>query len=210
MIDFENVRSAGLRGCEYLCADDSVTIFYSNACPNIEQGSMQHLMVSRCQLDICKLQNTGKNALDFYIASKIGQVVGSGYAGHIVIVSNDKGFSAVRDYFKKYSDGRLIVVKADIEHGILASGEISDRQQLIQTCHKSLNLEAEYEKYRERRNIQANLEQLFADTEYEEQITRIMEVVQEGKIPKTLYLNSLKKFGRQDRIYIYNRLKQIV
>lgn len=71
MIDFENVRSRGLQGAEYLQADDSVTIFYSQACMKIEQGRIRQLKEAQCGFQLCKLQKTGKNALDFYVANPV-------------------------------------------------------------------------------------------------------------------------------------------
>ena len=94
MIDLENTRSAGLQGAEYLTAADQVTIFYSKACVQITFGRMQELLASGCGMEVCRLVNTGKNALDFYIASRIGEVYGQGFEGTIAIVSNDKGFRA--------------------------------------------------------------------------------------------------------------------
>ena len=100
MIDFENTRSRGLQGAEYLQADDAVTIFYSQSCMKIERKRVCQLREARCGFHICKLQKAGKNALDFYIASRIGEIYGRGYTGMTAIVSNDTGFQAVGEYWK--------------------------------------------------------------------------------------------------------------
>ena len=100
MIDFENTRNRGLQGAEYLQPDDSVTIFYSQVCMKIEWKWFCQLKESGCNFRICKLQKAGKNALDFYIASHIGEMYGQGYNGMTAIVSNDAGFRAVREYWK--------------------------------------------------------------------------------------------------------------
>ena len=100
MIDFENTGSRGLQGAEYLQPNDSVTIFYSQACMKIEQRRFCQVKESGCDFHICKLQKPGKNALDFYIASRIGEICGQGYMGMTAIVSNDTGFQAVREYWK--------------------------------------------------------------------------------------------------------------
>lgn len=210
MVDFENVRNSGLRGCEYLNPDDQVTIFYSNTCLQIEKGKMQQIIASGCILDICKLCKTGKNAMDFYIASRIGEIIGAGYNGIIVIISNDKGFSAVQDYWKMYAKDRLIGLKPDIERGILSSGEESARQKEIQIDRQNISLEAEFEKYRERKRIQEEIKNVFANTEYESKLEKIVDIIQGEKTPRVLYLDSLKKFGRRDGVLIYNKLKQVV
>ena len=74
LIDFENVGNEGLRGAQYLLKEDAMTIFFSQACEQIGQGCLRQIMDSFCRLDICKLKKTGKNALDFYIAAKTGEI----------------------------------------------------------------------------------------------------------------------------------------
>lgn len=149
MVDFENVKSAGLHGSEYLCSDDGVTIFYSNTCLKIEKEKMDDILKSGCGLHICKLQNMGKNALDFYIASRIGEVFGSGYQGEIAIISKDKGFQAVQDYWRYAKSPKNIVLNTNIEQCILFSGEKSERHDLIHRKKEHVDIEQEYRKYQE-------------------------------------------------------------
>lgn len=150
MIDFENVKSGGLAGSEYLCAYDRMTIFYSVCCQYIESKRMRQIRDAGCELDICRVQNNGKNALDFYIASKIGELYGSGYKGDIAIVSNDKGFRAVQEYWSGSFEDRKIVLKPNLEQCILFSGESSVRRRLIQDKRKKVHIESEFQKYQEK------------------------------------------------------------
>ena len=99
LIDFENVGNEGLRGAQYLLKEDAMIIFFSQACEQIGQRCLRQSMDSFCRLDNCKLKKTGKNALDFYIAAKTGEIFGSGYPGKAAIFSRDQGFAAVRDYW---------------------------------------------------------------------------------------------------------------
>lgn len=133
MIDYENVRDRGLEGAEYLTAEDSVTIFYSNSCKKVEQGKLQHILDSKCEFNVCCLQNTGKNALDFYIASRIGELYGSGYLGITAIISKDSGFKEVKDYWKTCSDTpKNIILKRNIQESILSSNENTIRRKSIE------------------------------------------------------------------------------
>lgn len=99
LIDYENVNSRGLAGADRLGAEDSVSIFYSDSCRTMERGRLSALIASRCSIDICKLKKTGKNALDFYIASRAGELVGSKSADLVGIISKDSGFEAVVEYW---------------------------------------------------------------------------------------------------------------
>lgn len=210
MVDFENVRNPGLLGCGYLLPSDCMTIFYSAACSKMESSKMEQIMESGCMLDICRLQKTRKNALDFYIASRVGELFDKGYEGAVVIVSNDKGFLAVQEYWKSHCGRPRVEVKPNVEQGIMASGETSLRRKTIEGKHKLVSLESEFEKYQERRRIRSEIENLFADTEYQSCTDMIMEIVQEKADSKERYLNSLKKFGRKDGCYIYRKLKQVI
>ena len=154
MIDFENTRNRGLQGAEYLQPDDSVTVFYSQACIKIERKRFCQLKESGCDFRICKLQKTGKNALDFYIASRIGEIYGQGYAGMTAIVSNDAGFRAVKEYWKSCAAvSRNIILRPNIEQCIFSSGENSFRQQQISAEKQEVHLEEEYEKYVEQQGM---------------------------------------------------------
>ena len=139
MVDLENTGSRGLQGVEYLESDDRITIFYSQSCLKIERGKLQQIAEAGSKLSICRLQNVGKNALDFYIASRIGEVYGKGYEGLTAIVSNDKGFKAIQDYWQNCALlQRRIILKPDIEQSILSSNENSDRRRTIQKSYKKL------------------------------------------------------------------------
>ncbi len=99
-VDCENVRSLGFIGVEHLTPEDEVILFYSQFCETLERGILNKLFDSGCTVSRCKLQRTGRNALDFYITSHIGEVLGKGYNGTIAIVSHDKGYQAIYDYWK--------------------------------------------------------------------------------------------------------------
>ena len=49
--------------------------------------------------DSCKLVKTGKNGLDFYIATRVDDFYGNGHDDRVTIISKDLGFHAVRDYW---------------------------------------------------------------------------------------------------------------
>lgn len=211
MVDLENTGSRGLQGAEYLTAEDSITLFYSEACKRIERGRLQQMKDSGSRLDICRLQNSGKNALDFYIASRIGETYGAGYEGTTVVISNDKGFRAVQDYWRSCAVcQKRIILKPDIEQGILASNESSERKRVIQKKLQEVDLQAEYKKHEEHMRIRRELEERFADTEYAGMVEQILLVVEGRKAHKVLYLDSLKRFGRKDGVEIYRRIRQMV
>ena len=92
LIDFENVSTSGLKGVEYLLPTDHVSLFYSDVCTNCTGSYLRNIGKSHCSFEAVKLLRKGKNGLDFYIASKAGEIRASGYKDAIVIVSRDNTY----------------------------------------------------------------------------------------------------------------------
>lgn len=98
LVDFENVKNNGLKDIEYLLTEDSVELFFSDATPTIAKGIFEHLKKFGYEIKICKLPNPRKNALDFYITSRTGELLGGGHQEPIAIISNDKDFKSLQEY----------------------------------------------------------------------------------------------------------------
>ena len=211
LIDFENVKNSGMKGSEYLFAGDTVELFFSSACPNIANKIFVDIKKSGCEVRICKLQNPRKNALDFYIASRIGELIGSGYQDSIVIISNDHGFRSVQEYWRECSDTKKRVLLSNtITDGIISANHANERTRILREQEKMVSIEVEYAKYEENRRIHQLLFKQFAGTEYEEHLAEIEEVYEKRNDKKVLYLDSLKHFGRKNGIKIYNEMKKLV
>lgn len=211
LIDFENVGNQGLQGASWLTSEDSITIFFSQAKAKVEQRRLQQIIRSKCDFQICRLDKTGKNALDFYIATRVGEIYGSGYMGNAAIISNDKGFEAVQDYWKKRAaHHHTVILRPNIEKAIVASNENSTRFDQIRQDLQEVNIEEEYAHLQEHMRIQKELEELFCDTEYKMVIPRIQNILEGKSERKGIYLDYLKCFGRKDGIAIYNQVKGMI
>lgn len=99
LIDYENVHTPGMRGTEYLLPADHLLVFCSVSAPNMEPQYLTAIKDSGCGFEICKPVKPSKNALDFYIAAKLGAIFGSGYTGNIAAISRDASFQALREYW---------------------------------------------------------------------------------------------------------------
>lgn len=209
LIDYENVRETGLDGAEYLCDRDTLSVFYSNACKNISKRVMDQILSSGCGFYAFRLKNTGKNALDFYIATRVGELIGAGFTGEIVIVSKDKGYSAVKDYWSEQGVSCVrILLNHSVRAGIISSRENSIRKNQIIAGSEQVSIEKEYAKYQERERVKIRLSEIFRGTGYEQIVANICDLAETEKNPKRRYLSSLKRFGRVDGTRIYRLLKQ--
>lgn len=209
LVDYENVGNMGMKGCRYLNESDFVIVFYSENKKNMERRFLEDITNSGCTFEICKLYKQGKNALDFYIASKLGELFGSGFEGTTVIVSHDNGFQAVQDYWEKRAvHKRRILLSACVEDGIVSSNENSERTRELKHLRESMTIGGFFTDYTEKMRIKAVIKRLFEGTEYEEMIEEIQKLmVEKDKAPRMIYLNCLHLFGRDGGLTIYNRMK---
>lgn len=216
MIDYENVNATnGLKGAEYLEPGDSVYLFYSQYCGKIKAEYMEEITKSSCQFHICRLKNTGKNALDFYIATQIGVCIGQGQENHIAIISKDKGYRAVIDFLSLEANGRnKIVLASSIEQGIIRLDDEGEEHRCNRLKERTemLDLSAEYAKYEQKRKFAAKIRELFSGTEYEGMTDRIVNLLNDTgqQSKKKIYIESLHNFGRDKGRNIYRVLRDAV
>lgn len=213
LVDYENVNgSNGLKGADILRPDDTLIIFYSSCCGKIRYDYMEQIRNSGCEFRIIKLKGTGKNALDFYIAAECGVISERGEK-QIAIISNDKGFQAVIDFF--YMDknaAQVQIVKAgNIENALtlFTAPEDAKRREVLQ-CRKSmLDLASECARLEERNKVKKELKNILNGTIYEGRTVEIIDFISakknQGK--KALYTGSLHAFGRKEGREIYQLIK---
>ena len=208
LVDFENVRNLGMRGTEFLLRTDCVVLFYSDAAPAIEQRHLNNIQLAGCGFEACKLLKKRKNGLDFYIASKAGALFGAERCQNLVIVSNDGGFQAVRDYWQDRSGTKhRVALSESIEHGILAANENSERANLIRSYRKNVDIGNFDAAYQENLKMQRMLQEAFSGTAFAGRLKEIGEILKPGATPKVIYLDSLRHFGRKEGQEIYRILK---
>lgn len=111
LVDFENVKSKGLTGIENLNETDTVIIFYSENSDTISFEMHQKVLCSKAEVEYFKVNVGGKNALDFQLSTLLGYLVGRDVYSHIFVISNDKGFDFLHDFWQgKYISAPNCVV----------------------------------------------------------------------------------------------------
>lgn len=208
LIDYENVNYAGLEGTEYLEKSDTISFFFGEESGKIINYRMVDILNSGCEFEICRLVNVRKNALDFYIASRVGEIFAVDRSVQIAIISADKDHQSVIDYWKPrlLVPNQLVRAKTIAKAIKLVNGE-GARKKIVNERMKPLDLQTEFGKYEERKRILQTLEEGFCNTEYEHIIPQIFDIVITADKPRTLYLNSLKSLGRKRGIDVYRKIK---
>ncbi|MBQ8558436.1 MAG: hypothetical protein IJ439_00415 [Tyzzerella sp.] len=216
LVDYENVFTTdGLKGAEYLKENDTLIIFYSQCCEKIRAEYIDMIEKSKCGFKTYKLAKTGKNALDFYIAVECGYLSASGVE-QVCIVSRDKGFSAIADFFRIKSENENVTVHVapNIEKALssLNASEDVARRRLINEKSRTLNIDSEQARIKEHREFVNKIIKTFEGTEYEKETDNILRFIekQDAKTPRILYTGSLHEFGREDGRAIYQMLKNVV
>lgn len=211
LIDYENVRSAGLKGAEYLCMDDIVILFFSTACSTIDRQYMEYIERRSGGFDIVKLKTVRKNGLDFYMAVRVGQIAESSPESNILIVTRDNGFQSIRDYCQSYTALKnRLVIRDSIETGIIAIDGDSPRKRTITQNRERLSIESEYSAFREHQKIENDIITVFRGTDYENAAHQIIDILDSAATPRDRYLSSLHTFGRNDGTKIYRLIKNAV
>lgn len=101
LVDYENVHKSGLNGIEELHRTDTVIIFYSENADSLSFELHHYLAQTKAVVKYIKVDTEGKNALDFQLSSYIGYLIGRNEHCKCYIVSNDKGYHNVRDFWQK-------------------------------------------------------------------------------------------------------------
>lgn len=210
LVDYENVSNDGLIGTEYLNRDDRVTIFYSDTNTTIQKGFFNDLAKRAGSFDTVKLKQVRRNGLDFYIATRIGQLLETNPDEKILIISKDQGYLAVTDYCEKYSGMRDEIQLAEtIEAGLLVIDGDTERRRKILDSRNVVSLEMEYALYNERNALYRQIAKILSDTPYMNDIDRIFGIMECSFTPKERYAATLHAFGIKRGQEIYRIMKRL-
>ena len=141
-IDYENVHEKGLKGLDRLSGKDTVCLLYSETAQSLTIDTMAGLTASGVNILYFKCMNTGKNYLDFQLSTVCGLMAGRKEDTDFVIVSEDKGFASLVDFWngqtyfgKRYTcrqQKAILVAKegeAKKKAGAKAEGNTSKKQK---------------------------------------------------------------------------------
>ena len=210
LIDYENVGMQGLSGTQYLCSNDSVTLFYSDSSSHIEKEVIEAMEHNTASFEAIKLKTVNKNGLDFYIAVRVGEIVKEKPDTKIMIITGDNGFKAIKEYCQYYSELQYpIAISKDIESGIVSIDGNTKRRKIILEKRKRLSIEAEFAAYSEREYFKRKIAKRFSGTEFEKVSSKIVEIVQNTNSPRQRYLSSLKLFGKKNGCIIYKIVRDM-
>lgn len=143
LVDFENTHQSGFEGYQYLDDKDTLVVYYSDENSGLSRGMVDDLKSRNVNVKMVKLLKQHSNALDMYIASTTGMYLESGEK--ICIVSKDKGYAAVRDFWHSLR-GAEILLGETIEECFLNSVQNDDeRIRSVKERHQKVQLTQAFE-----------------------------------------------------------------
>lgn len=101
LVDFENVNSAGLTGIQKLSKEDKVYIFYTVNSASLSFAAHLNLLSCPAEVIYYYVASGAKNALDFQLASFLGYLISKGGDKNFCIISNDRGYEHVKNFWEK-------------------------------------------------------------------------------------------------------------
>ena len=179
-------------------------IFYSDQCPRIERQEMEKVFQSGCGFEIIKLPSPGKNALDFCIATSVGEALGRGENKSIGIISNDKGYKTIQDYWRKRKPTVRIVCRPDVAQCIISADEPGERTRRVHAACDPVDLEKEYKVFLRRRMLEEKL------TDYGEKGLQLASDLSSMHEAKKIYQFLLQECGKKDGLAIYHMVKDVL
>jgi len=95
LIDYENISYKGLYGIGSLNPDDEIIIFYSDSIAIIKDILSAYEKIN-IKIKYFRLEESGKNALDFMITTYIGYFASKSDTERICVISKDKGYTSIK------------------------------------------------------------------------------------------------------------------
>lgn len=100
-IDYENTKVHGLLGLEKLGRFDKVIIFYSENAQSITIECMKSINATKAKVQLEQAEIGRHDFLDFQLSSYLGYMVKKHPHSNFFIVSEDKGYECLTDFWKK-------------------------------------------------------------------------------------------------------------
>lgn len=210
LIDFENVNNDGLDGFEYLTVKDSLYIFYSQSTPNIRRQIAEKIFSPMMDVHLYKLYAARKNAIDFYIASKAGQLIEEQHLDQIAIVTKDSGFQSIADYWSRVSEKKCrVILEKSIANCMLKAQNGGEAYGTVKYDRAQVSLESQYREYEKKRELGKRVGQKLQGTEFEQEQEKVIRICSNADSKKVLYLSALKTFGRARGTRLYADIKDM-
>ncbi|MDE6501430.1 MAG: hypothetical protein K2L10_05055 [Ruminococcus sp.] len=201
LIDYENVHQSGLNGIEKLTENDRIIIFYTTNAETLTFSVYEKIILSKAEIQLYKVQCGGKNALDFQLSTFLGYILGKNPDTDCNIVSNDKGYEYVRNFWKEKNIN--IKISSDITGNVnKVSPAVVASANSVQTAKPT---ETDFDKAVKPLNLSKDNKQKLFDI-----YSKAMKLTETAK--RSIQINNEigKTFGSENQKKYYATLKPLI
>ncbi len=198
LVDFENVGMDALKTLDMVQSGDVLVLFYSEQCKNITIDIVDKIVKREIKLHCYKVKVGTKDALDFQLSSQLGWFIGKNGSGvKYYIVSKDKGFDCLCDYWKEQdiSVERIVFVKQDTE--VALTEKKQEKTKVKKTKVQSSDV--------------ATIKELNNILDKQDEPEAILEIVNKYKTKQAICNGIAKRFKDSKRASaVYKKLKPLL
>lgn len=213
IVDYENVMDAGLLGLDALCEKDSLAIFYSQTCNTISQEHVDYIQESGCDFEVVQLKTPRSNALDFYQATYVGELIANGEK-EIALITKDKGFHSIKDYVAGKWDDVQVVVAPNVQIALtqFSSPLEAERRKKLQYKMNKVSIKAECLRIKADKEYKRKIAQALEDGGFGNEVGNVYDFLKytQDRSRKSVYTSALHTFGRQQGTKIYGLIRDVI
>lgn len=197
LVDYENVNVAGLNGLSNLTENDFIIIFYSENAETLTFGMHRRINESKAKISFQKVSVKEKNALDFQLCSYLGFLIRDTFSeenlNNYFVVSNDKSYLSLIDYWKRFKVDLKIVSNLSKNKILQNEIKLPPKIEIVQTQIKSVT------KVEPTSELEQALKKFLTD---KNEIAEAIKIVNNSKTKVEVNNNLGRKFtSRQGKIY---------
>ena len=239
LVDYENVNVGGLNGVSDLTENDTVIIFYSEKADTLTFEMLRIIIESSATFKFQKVLFKEKNALDFQLCSYLGFLIRDtstkeNLDNKYFIVANDKGYSILPNYWKKFGVNLKIICnlsKSEInppqpvnnsDTSEIEQNETpqpvnnfdtakTEQNETSQPVNNSDTAKTEQNETPQPVNISATIKTALNEILKDNNVVSISEkIIADSNDKKDVHNNLVKKFGTQRGVEIYRSIKSLL
>ena len=184
LIDYENVNVEGFNGLSNCTENDYIKIFYTKGAETLTFGLHRRLSESKSKIEYYKVENGSKNALDFQLSSYLGYLISSNPNEKYYIVSKDKGYEILTNFWQKYKNLNCQI------------SLVSD-----------LSLKNEQE---EKNKLKQSIKSALSDTNYNDLVNDIFVLIEKYKTKQGINNALVKAYESKKAGEIYKKIKPLL
>lgn len=184
LVDYENVHVEGFNGLSNCKESDEIKIFYTKSADTLTFGLHRRLSETKAKIEYHKVENGTKNALDFQLASYLGYLIGKNSEVQYYIVSKDKGFMALEQFWKKNP----------VKHTTV-------------TLVSDLTLKIEIEVQNQ---MKSSIQSVLKDGAYKDNSNEIISLIDKYKTKQGIYSALVKTYEEKKGAEIYKKIKPLL